>query len=421
MYLSAITTMSFEFSIKVYNRSSSTIQKDAALDVGWKLLVQSWRSPESKKVDPKHVDSNTYELSSAPPYIPWNAHDIKEWGSPVEPDEIFALKDLEEFESTDLSHLLPENSKQLYLLPIDEFIPTPHNILPKQVWLEVKISPKISPYTSIPIPIPPNDASVLNPPAFTRQTWIIPIRGNIPWEHCTPAVVLDPSTETDPMRTNSSGLQPITWTQACLLEFWTFLLDLAKESSFGPIGISFHEAYLCDVEATETEAPKPVGLNYIDHFRIYHEAVVSMHLRNIFDLWDFDTLASAHLYHAEFGRSKNWKSTGLKGNLVFGTTCGSGIENLRFQLYDQSNERLLWRFEVPLELHYRLDRPFFHVFHGQSRMWGFSFEKDEEAAHFFHEVTLYLNTNAKLKPRRTLGIWKTGSRVVDEASNVALP
>ncbi|KAF7319341.1 CRIB domain-containing protein [Mycena chlorophos] len=108
----------------------------------------------------------------------------------------------------------------------------------------------------------------------------------------------------------------------------------------------------------------------------------------------------ARLYHAAFpsnARDHNhardnghnhecqWASTGLSGTLVFGKDTRTVPQTFWFRLLAGANAdagasagsgvegRTIWLFRVPesAPLEYRVDKPFFHVFNGSSRKFGF--------------------------------------------------
>jgi len=62
-------------------------------------------------------------------------------------------------------------------------------------------------------------------------------------------------------------------------------------------------------------------------------------------------------------------------------------ENYWFRLLDADSRKPVWMFRIPAGFSYQLDRPFFHVFQGRSRRFGFLFEDDDEATAFARKVT----------------------------------
>ncbi|KAH8097117.1 hypothetical protein BXZ70DRAFT_312664 [Cristinia sonorae] len=112
--------------------------------------------------------------------------------------------------------------------------------------------------------------------------------------------------------------------------------------------------------------------------------------------------ASARVYHAPFGSGpEGWTFSGLRGILVFGRDrtivhpdsklgIGPGTslqQNYWFRLLDVDNAKgLVWMHQIPDHLDYRLDKPFFHVFAGKTRQFGFRFEEDVEANKFHRKV-----------------------------------
>ncbi|CAK5278159.1 unnamed protein product [Mycena citricolor] len=109
-----------------------------------------------------------------------------------------------------------------------------------------------------------------------------------------------------------------------------------------------------------------------------------------------EALASlpARVYHASFATkqtpgAEQWTYSGLSGLL---SLC-PGPENTPhhcFRLLDAASGKPIWHFSIPdagAGLDYRVDRPFFHVFRGSSRKFGFLFTGDDkEAAEFGKQV-----------------------------------
>lgn len=111
-------------------------------------------------------------------------------------------------------------------------------------------------------------------------------------------------------------------------------------------------------------------------------------------------IASARLYQKQFSDPDHqWTYCEHKGVLAFGrersnlgganpsTSIGHGAaesENYWFRL--TSEGRLVWTFKLPAPFEYRVDKPFFHVFSGNSRLLAFRFDEDHEAAIFCKKV-----------------------------------
>ena len=85
----------------------------------------------------------------------------------------------------------------------------------------------------------------------------------------------------------SAGDRPISWTPAALKSFWSFLGDLVNDDVYGSVSSSLQIAYFRPSSISEPRS----GLQWTDHFRIYHEASMSMYLRSVFDLWEFEQLS----------------------------------------------------------------------------------------------------------------------------------
>ncbi len=99
--------------------------------------------------------------------------------------------------------------------------------------------------------------------------------------------------------------------------------------------------------------------------------------------------APARIYHSAFGApTDSWTFTGLRGTLVFGRNRasvypdrplglaqGTDVEqNYWFRLIDtDSGKGIVWFHQIPLNLDYRADKPFFHIFSGCVRHSRFRF------------------------------------------------
>ncbi|KAJ6618733.1 hypothetical protein B0H10DRAFT_1794882 [Mycena sp. CBHHK59/15] len=99
-------------------------------------------------------------------------------------------------------------------------------------------------------------------------------------------------------------------------------------------------------------------------------------------------LIPARVYHAAFGSKQNkWKYSGLHGSLMFGKDRGlKDSQSYWFRLLDDAG-KTIWIFKIPeISFEYRIDKPFFHLFRGCSRRFGFLFYDDTEAASFAKTV-----------------------------------
>ncbi|KAI8990722.1 hypothetical protein BD414DRAFT_535986 [Trametes punicea] len=126
-------------------------------------------------------------------------------------------------------------------------------------------------------------------------------------------------------------------------------------------------------------------------------------------------VAPARIYHSAFGApSGAWTFTGLRGMLVFGRNRitvypdrplglgeGTSIEqNFWFRLIDvDGGKGIVWFHQIPPNLDYHADKPFFHVFSGCSRMFGFRFDEDSDAEHFLKRVTSRTQITAPRTPK----------------------
>ncbi|KIK98885.1 hypothetical protein PAXRUDRAFT_23990 [Paxillus rubicundulus Ve08.2h10] len=130
--------------------------------------------------------------------------------------------------------------------------------------------------------------------------------------------------------------------------------------------------------------------------------------------------AAVRVYYAPFiNPHLNWAYSKLKGILVFGRdreelppgipppNCGTGTHGLRlkekywFRLVDLKTDRVVWMFSIPEVFEYNKDKPFFHYFSGTTRMFGFCFDEDEEAAVFFKKVVDRTRRHSVFRPFRS--------------------
>lgn len=138
----------------------------------------------------------------------------------------------------------------------------------------------ISPHTSTTIDL------FLSAP-YNRCAWVIPVRGILPWSHCSEA---DVSSEILVAR-GPGNTDEILWNTETLRQFWSFLNSLRKARTFGSVALSFHCGPTNQGVPTSTsDSTRPLTssdgpVRHVDHFKIYHDAPVAMSLRTILDSW----------------------------------------------------------------------------------------------------------------------------------------
>ncbi|KAF9269461.1 hypothetical protein L218DRAFT_269385 [Marasmius fiardii PR-910] len=260
---------------------------------------------------------------------------MREWGSPVDDAEEFNMNNLPSFGSTDLDYLFDpriapssdeENIKQQIAKapPPEQFDQSPLFKVFPQPHLHVfgnaeMIAPcKIPAFSKAdPIPIFPNTLPV-KPLSNARRAWLVPVRGTLPWNHATPAVVLDPKISPQLPRSADPVVSlPIAWTHASLRAFWMFLLELKQRTGLGPITVSFTAAGYGSIRTLNSRVPRfeymdsddeelnasPSqgspdtmtssnwnlnALGSVDYIKVYHNAQLSMHLRSVIDCFGFE-------------------------------------------------------------------------------------------------------------------------------------
>ncbi|KAJ3981552.1 hypothetical protein F5890DRAFT_1534938 [Lentinula detonsa] len=232
----------------------------------------------------KNASSRFLTISAPPPDIKFSqsarvADTVRNWAEPPTAEEIFALDDLEEFESTDLSNLFHKNDARSqgtkrptplnpeYSEPLNQdephkkflrldngslhrIIPQPHTKLSKSL-----IPPDfnvIKAYDrTLPIYLHPHLSST-NDDNFGRRAWIIPARGFLPsaWTEAgaSSAVVLDTQHPDLSHSLDRITIGPtIKWSHLALAEFWKYLNTLRDLNNLGSLGISFHPAQSASV------------------------------------------------------------------------------------------------------------------------------------------------------------------------------
>ncbi|KAL4067405.1 hypothetical protein V8B97DRAFT_913968 [Scleroderma yunnanense] len=383
--------------------STSRFEKGRALvfelrsDANWVTPVRSM-SESSFRV----MHRRLYQYNAEPPLIKsgiqWaSIESLREWGvlpSP-ESDECISLQRLDEFESTDFhavagpcdtsSHellrirnrsdeipscqrsskralqsepLCPQLVKrpQLVTSSIVNSIPQPH-FMPtcstKVPVLDTAIFPHFS--KGHPQPVPPyttSSVSELLRSEYRRGAWLIPIRGQVPLEHASLAVIAqspqDMALVSDLVHLAS---HKIIWTREILIDFWNFLIKLQQAANLGPISISLHAAppdsiFTADTasDPTEESANNPyyqlhrhysksrttIGSSFprdnfepyvyraqleaLDYIKIYHNVPYSLSLRSVLDAYQYqpgDTDTSGALTIGDPGKSRVLKGARL--------------------------------------------------------------------------------------------------------------
>ncbi|KAJ7846068.1 hypothetical protein B0H14DRAFT_3681884 [Mycena olivaceomarginata] len=179
------------------------------------------------------------EITFKPPKITTarSLRNLAEWNADISrSDDVFNLNKLEEFKNTDLDFLTARTAvkrshskaslqeraskrRKLDIATLRNVISQPH-VLPSTMPASAKKS-SVAPYSKCkPIPLPLPD-----PLPYTRRSWVIPVRGSLPWRHATSAVVLqDPGDLPEPPDPYTH--EEIAWTAAALASLWSFLLLL---------------------------------------------------------------------------------------------------------------------------------------------------------------------------------------------------
>ncbi|KAL1672209.1 hypothetical protein EV122DRAFT_295039 [Schizophyllum commune] len=268
--------------------------------------VNNWRTVTTENLPLFHTESTrAYMLLLAPPYVPGTRSrpELRDWGAPLDADlnDIFNLQELEDFESSDFGYLdslvvskrkdhsnspdpIPKRRK-LYTAPLYDLIPKPHVFL-SPVMSKIKIR-HLKAYTRRkPIVLDP-DANVSAP--FSRNTWIVPIRGKLAWEECSSAALFDPSHEFAIPFPPTPNDNEILWTRDAVMQFWQFLIYFRQKGRLGRIGLSFQVSSMPTIggSASSGSSTTNTDISSVDHIRIHHDGELSMHVRNILHLWAY--------------------------------------------------------------------------------------------------------------------------------------
>ncbi|KZT28269.1 hypothetical protein NEOLEDRAFT_1129620 [Neolentinus lepideus HHB14362 ss-1] len=247
-------------------------------------------------------------------------------------DELPPVWELTEFQSTNLERVfqvsVDHNAEELgheegqpITLQIEITGPSLWRMIPEPHWLgqlphgpqqlHVLEDRKLGPYSrQCPIPLDleidmSQFFSGVN--SYTRCEWVIPVRGRLHFPDATPARMCDSEdlgqlgvrkvTKAD----GEANLMEtcICWSPKALGAFWNWLAEYHENGMFGPIALSFEPVvpgtYHVDVYKTaEDEIPEIGGdLEYIDHIKVFHDAYVSMYLRNAISLWKYQSTPSS--------------------------------------------------------------------------------------------------------------------------------
>ncbi|KAJ3551353.1 hypothetical protein NM688_g4753 [Phlebia brevispora] len=76
-------------------------------------------------------------------------------------------------------------------------------------------------------------------------------------------------------------------------------------------------------------------------------------------------------------------------------------QSVWFRLIDPV-KGLVWLHQIPDTFDYSADKPFFHMFSGKSRMFGFRFDEDVEAAELLKKVTSNVNIKAPTPRKKSI-------------------
>jgi len=142
-------------------------------------------------------------------------------------------------------------------------------------------------------------------------------------------------------------------------------------------------------------------------------------------------MARGQIYHAPFNSasSNEWKPLDLKGAIIFGRDSRTEPDDssshsddsdapqdddLWFRLVElegKKGPRVVWRQPVSvISSDYKMLVPFFHVFSGNSRMFGFRFDDDDEASRFHETVMIRTKERPLIKSGTPARSWSKNPR-----------
>ncbi|KAF8128583.1 hypothetical protein EV363DRAFT_1170162 [Boletus edulis] len=344
---------------------TSPIRTAQQLEKGRDLAVacssgNQWVTPQSTADSSMFTlrRERLYQYCLSPPTLTTRIKSISipEWGQPshVDDPDRSRLYDLQEFESTDfqtslmhsriglinpsrrgkriqgdgLSASKPAKRLRLETCSLLDFIPQPH-FIPAPAAKFRPIDPsKIPPYQKTsPSPITPYDAAAVDQllnGRYRRAAWLIPVRGSLPWDGASTAVILEGTQVASRSPSPSPCLhapaaQPraITWTPDSLQHLWSFLGSIQQAKHLGPLSLSFHVAPV-DAFSTRDSISEPVWesnhpyyhhlssrhtagspddfatdicrahLEGVDYIKVFHDIPCSLSLRNILDAYRYE-------------------------------------------------------------------------------------------------------------------------------------
>ncbi|KAI6163595.1 hypothetical protein EDD17DRAFT_479952 [Pisolithus thermaeus] len=312
-----------------------------------------------------------YEYRPKPPHIISGGHwpgieDVLEWGVLPSPDsdECIPLQRLEEFQSTDFRGvtigrprsrsperirssakdlLSPRRAKRTLESGLLDFQPAKKPKLVTSSIAEIVLQPHFLPTHAIkfpdldlekcprfskahPLPVSPYTASTVSEllrRKYRRGSWLIPIRGQVPSEDASMAVLVQ--SPDDIALVSQYPRHKIIWTQEILVDFWDFLLRLQQATQLGPISLSLHATSSDTIIAASTASnateeiannpyhqfhqycfkssttigsslpPPNIFLPYVymaqletvDYIKVYHDVAYSLSLRNVLDAYRY--------------------------------------------------------------------------------------------------------------------------------------
>ncbi|KAG9308299.1 hypothetical protein JVU11DRAFT_9893 [Chiua virens] len=185
-------------------------------------------------------------------------------------------------------------------------------------------SDKIPPFSkTLPLPVAPYDMAAINEllsGRYRRAAWLIPVRGSLPWDGASKAVI---SVETQLASRSPTPCLPvpvsqpstIIWTPDSLQHLWIFLGSIQQAKHLGPLSLSFHaapaDAFLTMSEPvwesnrpsyyTQHSSAHTTGddfatdicrahLEGIDYIKVYHDVPYSLFLRNVLDAYRYEAV-----------------------------------------------------------------------------------------------------------------------------------
>lgn len=164
---------------------------------------------------------------------------------------------------------------QFRILPMLELVDSGNNSIDR---------PTISPF-------PMNVWSSHINDSFGYSAWIIPLRGQPPFNDTTPALLVE---EGETYTRRSVHGRRLLWTIPMIVDLLSYLARLREQRTYGTMGLALEHALLQRSASTHLSGSRvyPHSLQDVDHIKLYHTNRMSPFLRQELHLWKWVSYAS---------------------------------------------------------------------------------------------------------------------------------